>query len=139
MLGGESCNHTQSPIVDFQKVSGGAPKPLHVGAKAAAELLVAIEQLQPFQEGAKAETHSLAIVRDLSNADKHRTLHRRGVVPDADTSISAVPAGAVSAASSRGAPSETERRSLRSSSRSPSCPRTILTCSSVVAVNLALA
>jgi len=75
MLGGESCDRTQFPIVDVQKVSGGAPKPLYVGAKVADELLVAIEQLQPFQDGAKAEAHPLAIVRDLSNADKHRTLH----------------------------------------------------------------
>jgi hypothetical protein len=73
---GGSCDHTQFPIADSMLDKNANPKqPLTVGAAIDPQALAFIDALQPYHRGQDAPSHPLAIVRDLSNIDKHQTLH----------------------------------------------------------------
>lgn len=40
------------------------------------------DKFQPYHAGNLAATHSLAVLRDLSNVDKHRVVHAAAIVPE---------------------------------------------------------
>jgi hypothetical protein len=84
--GGTVTSRTQFPIVDKRrKDKAGKYVPLTIDGGISAAALATIESLQPYQRGGTAEQHPLSILRELSNADKHRLLHLT-VANFADTS-----------------------------------------------------
>jgi len=67
---------TTFPILDEQpKDKAGNPRPAGISGGVNHKVLPVIEALQPYQRGQDSILHPLSVLRELSNADKHRLLH----------------------------------------------------------------
>jgi len=82
--GGKPGDHNQFPIFDtpdaYKKKAGRYLRGV------AADHRALIETFQPYHVGVEARYHNLAVLRDLSNIDKHRFVHPVVIVGEGDTS-----------------------------------------------------
>jgi hypothetical protein len=97
---GTVTNRTQFPIMDKRpKDKLGQPLKPSISGGVVDDVLTIIDALQPYQRGKDASLHPLAILRDLSNADKHHLLHATAARSAGNTCILRNSQGAVVAAS----------------------------------------
>lgn len=66
---------TQFPIRLKQRDRSGNVRPPEVAGGVAPAVVAELDQLQPYQRRLDPEKHPLALLAELSNVDKHRTLH----------------------------------------------------------------
>lgn len=71
--GGEPTRHHQFPISDTQADFEGHKQRRLAGL--VPEQIAAVEELQPYRIDEEARWHPLAVLRDLSNIDKHQRVH----------------------------------------------------------------
>jgi hypothetical protein len=82
--GSQPTRSHQFPICDTEgEFRGKADRQLRY---LAARQVETIASFQPYRLGREAKMHSLAVLRDLSNIDKHQFVHASAVIGDVETS-----------------------------------------------------
>jgi len=77
---------TKSPTPN----KAGKPGPLPIAQFVSAEALQIIEEVQPFAWGKDADVHPLARLAEMSNQDKHQTIHATPMRADSIHEVTAV-------------------------------------------------